>query len=63
MEEKMGFEKRITRDTNGFWEVQVRILPVEEWQFLDGWGTVFISSDYSNAKKQLDKEPGKEVAA
>lgn len=57
------FEKRIKKDANGFYNVQVRHLPVEDWQQMDGWGTVFVTSIYENAKDRLDKEPGKEVAA
>ena len=54
-------EKRIRRDANGFYNVQIRILPVEDWQPNDGWGTVFITSIYENAKARLEKEPGTEV--
>ena len=56
------FEKRIRRDANGFYQVQNRHLPVEDWQPLDGWGTVFITSIYKNAKTRLAQEPGREVA-
>ena len=57
------FEKRIRRDENGFYQVQIRRLPVEDWQPLDGWGTVFITNIYENARKRLSQEPGREVAA
>ena len=56
------FEKRITRDANGFYNVQIRILPVEDWQPNDGWGTVFITSIYEHARVRLETEPGREVA-
>ena len=56
------FEKRIKRDSNGFYNVQVRILPVEDWQPNEGWGTVFVTSIYENAAARLTTEPGKEVA-
>ena len=56
------FEKRIRKDVNGFYNVQIRILPVEDWQPNDGWGTVFITSIYGHALKRLGEEPGKEVA-
>ena len=56
------FEKRIRRDANGFYNVQIRILPIEDWQPNEGWGTVFITSIYENAKARLEKEPGTEVA-
>ena len=56
------FEKRITRDANGFYNVQIRILPVEDWQPNDGWGTVFITSIFEHARERLETEPGREVA-
>lgn len=55
------YEKRIRRDDNGFYNVQIRHLPVENWQPNDGWGTVYISSIYSAARERLVAEPGKEV--
>ena len=57
------FEKRIRRDDNGFYNVQIRMLPVETWQPMEGWGTVFTTSIYGNAKARLEKEPGTEVEA
>ena len=56
------FEKRIRKDANGFYQVQIRMLPVEDWQPNEGWGTVFITSIYENAKARLETEPGREVA-
>ena len=56
------FEKRIRKDDNGFYNVQVRILPVEDWQPNEGWGTVFITSIYAHALEKLGREPGSEVA-
>ena len=56
------FEKRIEKDANGFYNVQIRRLPVEDWQPNEGWGTVFVTSIYENAQERLSKEPGKEVA-
>ena len=55
------FEKRIRRDVNGFYQVQIRHLPVEDWEPLDGWRTVFISSIYENATTRLAQEPGHTV--
>ncbi len=57
------FEKRISRDDDGFYQVQIRMLAVEEWQPMEGWGTVFITSIYENAKERLGHEPGTEVEA
>jgi hypothetical protein len=56
------FEKRIRKDANGFYQVQIRTLPVEDWQPNEGWGTVFITSIYENAMARLETEPGSEVA-
>ena len=55
------FEKRIEKDTNGFYNVQVRNLPAEDWQQNDGWGTVFTTSIYDHAVERLGREPGREV--
>ena len=55
------FEKRIRRDDNGFYNVQIRQLPVEDWQPMEGWGTVFITSIYKNARERLAIEPGRGV--
>ena len=55
------FEKRIIRDDNNFYRVQVRQLPFEDWQPLHGWGTVFITEIYENAKERLAQEPGRLV--
>ena len=54
-------EKRIQKDANNFYQVQIRILPVEDWQPNEGWGTVFITSVYESALEQLGKEPGMKV--
>ena len=54
-------EKRIQKDANNFYQVQIRILPVEDWQPNEGWGTVFITSVYENALERLGKEPGAKV--
>lgn len=51
-------EKRIIKDSNGFYNVQVRILPMEDWQPNEGWGTVFITSIYENALTRLGENPG-----
>lgn len=56
-------EKRIRKDENGFYNVQIRHLPVQDWQPNDGWGTVFITSIYEHAKARLKTEPGREVQA
>ena len=56
------FEKRIIKDANGFYNVQIRHLPVEDWQSNEGWGTVFITSIYEHARERLETEPGTEVA-
>ena len=58
----MTIEKRIMKDKNRFYHVQIRMLPILDWEPNDGWRTVFITSSPENAKKHLDNEPGKEVA-
>lgn len=37
-------EKRVIRDANGFWNEQIRFLPLEDWEQNDGWRTTYISS-------------------
>ena len=55
-------EKMIERDANGFYNVQIRFLPVEDWQPNEGWGTVSVTSIYENAVKRLGREPRRESA-
>ena len=55
------FEKRVRIDANKFYEVQIRILPVAEWEPLDGWRTVYITSIYNHALMRLKAEPGRDV--
>ena len=38
-----NMEARITKDSNGFYHRQVRILPVEAWEPDEGWRTTYIS--------------------
>lgn len=54
------FEKRIMKDLSGMYHVQVRSLPVADWQPGEGWGTVFITDIYKHAADHLETEPGKE---
>ena len=53
-------EKRIYKDANGFYKVQIRFLPVESWEPNDGWRTTFITSILQHAEARLGTEPGKE---
>ncbi len=55
-------EKRIYRDENGFFHVQIRFLPVEDWEPNDGWRTTFITQIPKHAEARLSEEPGKEAA-
>ena len=55
------FEKRMYRDVNGFYRVQVRQLPLNEWEQNDGWRTVFIAGIEERARENLEIEPGVEV--
>lgn len=56
-----SFEKRVRLDANNFYQVQIRILPVADWEPDDGWRTVYITSIYQHAIERLSKEPGKDV--
>lgn len=56
-----SFEKRVRLDANHFYQVQIRILPVADWEPDDGWRTVFITSVYDHAIERLSKEPGRDV--
>ena len=55
-------EKRISRDVNGFYRVQIRFLPVEDWEPNDGWRTTYITQIPQHAEERLATEPGKAVA-
>lgn len=46
-------EQRIFRDGNNFYRVQIRFLPVNEWEQNDGWMTTYITQVLANAKKRL----------
>lgn len=37
-------ESRITKDENGFYRHETRVLPVESWEPLDGWRVDYISN-------------------
>lgn len=56
-----SFEKRVRLDANNFYQVQIRILPVADWEPDDGWRTVYITSIYQHAIERLSKEPGRDV--
>ena len=47
-------EKRIIKDENGFYQVQIRFLPLEDWEPADGWRTILVSSIYENAVEILN---------
>ena len=48
-----NIEKRIIKDENNFYCVQIRFLPLENWESNDGWGTVYISEIYEHALEHL----------
>lgn len=56
-------EKRISRDENGFYRVQIRFLPVEDWEPNDGWRTTFITLIQRHAEARLNEEPGELVCS
>ena len=49
-------EERIYKDDNGFYNAQIRFLPVEDWEPNDGWRTFFQSSIYEHAAEKLNKK-------
>lgn len=57
----MELEKRIKKDANGFYCVQIRVLPVADWEPNDGWGTVFETTVYANAVSKLVGIKGRQV--
>ena len=47
-------EERIIKDVNNFYCVQIRFLPLEDWDTVnDGWRTVYITEFYENALKRI----------
>ncbi len=56
-------EKRMYRDENGYYRVQIRFLPVEDWEPNDGWRTTFITQIPEHARARLGKEPGALVSS
>lgn len=48
------FEERIIKDVNGFYKVQVRHMPLEEWEQGDGWGTIYTSSIFEHALERVN---------
>lgn len=48
-------EERIFKDANNFYQVQIRFLPVEDWEPNDGWRTIYITSIYEHAVAKLGK--------
>lgn len=49
-------ERRLVRDANGFWEAQIRFVPVEDWEQNDGWRTFFTSPVKERAEGFLGRE-------
>ena len=47
-------EKRITKDSNGYYFVEIRFLPVEEWEQDEGWRAIYVTAIYEHAKAKLD---------
>lgn len=42
-------EKRIVKDDNNYYDVQVRFLPLEPWESNDGWMTDYTTAIYERA--------------
>ena len=49
--ENRTIEKRIWRDCNGMFHLQVRYLPVYNWEE-DGWRTIYASTNKSDVIKR-----------
>lgn len=46
-------EERIIKDVNNFYCVQIRFLPLEEWEQDSGWRTIYITKIYEIAIRHL----------
>lgn len=46
------FEERIIKDDNGFYKVQIRFLPLEDWEG-DGWRTTYVSDFFDAALERV----------
>ena len=45
-------EKRIWRDCNGLYHLQIRYLPVYSWED-DGWKTIYASTDKTQVVERM----------
>ena len=54
MKENIITEERIYRDCNGFYNAQLRFLPIMPWDTVanDGWRTYYTTTSLDNAKQQ-----------
>lgn len=49
-------EERIVKDKNNFYRVQVRFLPLEDWEADEGWRTTYITDIYEDALSKLRRK-------
>lgn len=50
--ENRATEKRIWRDCNGLFHLQIRYLPVYSWED-DGWKTIYASTDKTQVVERM----------
>lgn len=52
--ENITIEERIYCDSNGFYNSQLRFLPIEPWDAVanEGWRTFYTSPSFDNAKQK-----------
>lgn len=53
MEYHKAREKRIWRDSNGLYHIQIRFVPIYEWEDNDGWRSIYITDSEKNATEKL----------
>lgn len=50
--ENRTIEKRIWRDCNGLFHLQIRYLPIYSWED-DGWKTIYASTDKTQVVERM----------
>lgn len=49
-----NIEERVVEGKNGYYEAQIRFLPVEDWEQNDGWRTCYTSLSEDKCKEFLN---------
>ena len=52
MEQKRKIEKRIWRDPNGLYHIQIRYLPLYNWEG-DGWKTIYANTSQTEVYRKF----------